>query len=109
MRQAGILAAAGLHALDHHVARLADDHARAARLAGALRAVPGAGAVDQHTNMVFADVPNARREALRDEMQRRQVRASIGDAGPVRLVLHLDVDDAGAGRVAEAFRAACGA
>jgi threonine aldolase len=109
MRQAGILAAAGLHALDHHVARLAEDHARAARLVDALRALPGIGAVEQHTNMVFADVPPARRQALRGEMQRRKVRASVGDEGPIRLVLHLDVDDDGAARVAEAFRAACAA
>jgi threonine aldolase len=109
MRQAGILAAAGLHALDHHVARLADDHARAARLADALRAVSGIDAVVQHTNMVFVDAPPACRPALRDALQQRQVRASVGDAGPIRFVLHLDVDDAGAGRVAEAFHEACGA
>ena len=108
MRQAGILAAAGLHALDHHVARLAEDHARAARLAAALRAIPGVDAVEQHTNMVFAEVASAKRQALRDGLQRRQVRASVGDAGPIRLVLHLDVDDAGIARVAEGFRAACG-
>jgi threonine aldolase len=107
MRQAGILAAAGLHALDHHVARLAEDHARAARLADALRAIPGVEGVESHTNMVFAEFPAARRPVLRDALAQRQVRASVGDTGAIRLVLHLDVDDAGAGRVADAFRAAC--
>lgn len=109
LRQAGILAAAGLHALDHHVARLAEDHARAARLADALRAIPGAGAVEQHTGMVYVDVPAARRQALRDAMQQRRVRLSIGHKDPLRLVLHLDVDDAGIERVVDGFRAACAA
>ncbi|HEU4992032.1 MAG TPA: low-specificity L-threonine aldolase [Luteimonas sp.] len=109
MRQAGILAAAGLHALDHHVARLAEDHARAARLADALRALPGVGAVEQHTNMVFVDVPAARRQGLREQLQRRQLRASVGDSGPIRLVLHLDVHDDAVARVADAFRVACAA
>jgi threonine aldolase len=106
LRQAGILAAAGLHALDHHVARLAEDHARAARLADALRAIPGAGAVEQHTGMVYVDFPVAHRQALREEMERRRVRVSVGDGGLLRLVLHLDVDDAGVERVVEGFRAA---
>ncbi|MGE0726091.1 MAG: low specificity L-threonine aldolase, partial [Alphaproteobacteria bacterium] len=58
MRQAGILAAAGLHALDHHVDRLAEDHANARRLAEGLAAIPGV-AVDlasAETNMVYVDV-----------------------------------------------------
>ena len=61
MRQAGVLAAAGLYALDHNVTRLSEDHARAAALAETLRAL-GAGAVDHNTNMVFftpADGDNA--------------------------------------------------
>lgn len=58
MRQAGILAAAGLHALDHHVDRLADDHANARRLGEGLAQLPGV-AVDLDsiaTNMVYLDV-----------------------------------------------------
>ena len=103
MRQAGILAAAGLHALDHHVARLADDHARAARLAGALRGIDGVDAVEHHTNMVFVDVAPALLPRLREAMATRRVRLSIGDAPRLRLVLHLDVDDAGVDRVADGF------
>ena len=64
MRQAGILAAAGLHALDHHVARLADDHARAERLSEDLRGLPGLDVVTQQTNMVFVEVPVARHDEL---------------------------------------------
>jgi threonine aldolase len=105
MRQAGILAAAGLHALDHHVARLADDHARAARLADALRDVAGVAAVAQHTIMVFVEVPRERLPQLRMAMETRRVRLSIDDAPQLRLVLHLDVDDAGVQRVVEGFGA----
>jgi threonine aldolase len=108
MRQAGILAAAGLHALDHHVARLADDHARAARLADALRDVAGVAAVAQHTNMVFVEVARERLSQLHAAMETRRVRLSIGDAPQLRLVLHLDVDDAGVQRVVEGFRAFAG-
>ncbi len=103
-RQAGLLAAAGLHALDHHVARLADDHARAARLADALRGLPDLVVAGRHTNMVFIEVPAARLQALKAHMDAARVRLSIGYAPRVRMVLHLDVDDAGVQRAADALR-----
>jgi threonine aldolase len=56
MRQAGVLAAAGRHALAHHVDRLADDHANAARLADGLRRHPQLAVATPQTNMVFVDV-----------------------------------------------------
>ena len=93
MRQAGILAAAGLHALDHHVATLADDHARAARLAAALQDAPAVHVVAQHTNMVFIDLPTGRTEVFRAHMEAVGVRVSVGYTPRVRLVLHRDVDD----------------
>jgi threonine aldolase len=104
-RQAGGLAAACLHALDHHVARLADDHARAARLADGLRALPGLQLLGQHSNMVFVAVPEARLAALRDHLDAARVRVSIGYLPTLRLVTHLDVDDAGIGRAVAAFAA----
>ena len=55
-RQAGMLAAAAQYALDHHVDRLADDHARAVMLAAGLGDLPGVKLLGQHTNMVFIDV-----------------------------------------------------
>jgi len=103
-RQAGLLAAAGLHALDHHVARLADDHRRAACLAGCLREIPGVNLLGQHTNMVFVDVPAARLRALDEHLRAAGIRISIGYLPTLRLVTHLDVDDAGIERVAQAFR-----
>ena len=105
MRQAGILAAGCLHALDHHVARLADDHARAARIADGLRGLPGLSVTAQHTNMVFIEVPVERHAALREAMNAAGVRLSIGYTPSIRLVTHLDIDDAGAQRVIDALRA----
>lgn len=102
-RQAGMLAAACLHALDHHVARLADDHARAARLAERLRAIDGLAVLGQHTNMVFIDVPVERLRALDAHLRDAGIRISIGYLPTLRLVTHLDVDDAGIARTADAF------
>ncbi len=102
-RQAGMLAAAGLHALDHHVQRLADDHARAARLAAQLSEVPGITVLGQHTNMVFIDVPAERLAALDAHLREARVRISIGYLPTLRLVTHLDIDDDGIARTVEAL------
>lgn len=109
MRQAGILAAAGLYALDHNVARLADDHARASTLADALRDVGGVSVIAHHTNMVFVEVAVERLPALRAAMQAADVLLSIGDGPGIRLVTHLDVDDDAITRVVDAFTAFAGA
>jgi threonine aldolase len=93
-RQAGMLAAACLHALDHHVARLADDHARAARLAAGLRGLTGLQVVAQHTNMVFIDVAPERLAAFKSHIEAAGIRMSIGYLPSIRLVTHLDIDDA---------------
>jgi threonine aldolase len=98
MRQSGIVAAAGLHALDHHVERLADDHARARRLAQGLAALPGIeldpAAVE--TNIVIFAVPDAAdfTAALAAED------VEMSQFGPTRMraVTHLDVDDDGIDR-----------
>lgn len=102
-RQAGILAAAGLHALDHHVARLAQDHARAAHLADRLRGIAGIDLLGQHTNMVFIDVPADRLRALDAHLREAGIRISIGYLPTLRLVTHLDIDDDGIERTAAAF------
>lgn len=104
-RQAGMLAAACLHALDHHVERLADDHARAARLAAALAGIDGIRLLGQHTNMVFIDVPAERLRALDAHLRQAGIRISIGYLPTLRLVTHLDVDDDGIARTATAFAA----
>jgi len=87
MRQAGILAAAGRYALAHNLARLADDHARASRLAEALSSEPVA------TNIVVLDVADAPTFAG----QAAEQGVLVSALGPrfLRLVTHLDVDDDG--------------
>jgi threonine aldolase len=104
-RQAGILAAAGLYALDHHVTRLADDHHRAEYLAGRLREIAGIDLLGQYTNMVFIDVPAERRRDLDLHLREAGIRISIGYLPTLRLVTHLDVDDDGIERVVAAFSA----
>jgi len=92
MRQAGVLAAAGIYALEHHVERMAQDHANAQRLAQGLGTVDGlaVNARAVQTNMVFVDVPPQQADALRRHLHERGVR--IGSGSHVRLVTHLDID-----------------
>jgi threonine aldolase len=100
MRQVGILAAAGLYALEHNVDRLAQDHANAERLA---KGLAGLGlAVDPvQTNMVFVAIPKERVTALKKHLEENQV---LAFAGPkMRLVTHLDVDAAAIDRAVGVF------
>jgi threonine aldolase len=103
MRQSGLLAAAGLHALDHHLDRLADDHVRANLLADGLGAIPALRVAGCHTNMVFIDVPCERLRDLDAHLRGAGVVASIGYLPQVRLVTHLDIDDAAIARAVAAF------
>ena len=96
MRQAGILAAAGIFALENNVERLQQDHERAAHLASGLAEHLGQNAVTHHTNMVFLDVPDI--AAIRD----RLLAADVLISGP-RLVVHLDIDDEAIERVIRAM------
>ncbi len=95
MRQSGIVAAAGLYALDHHVERLAEDNARARRLADGLAELPGV-TIDPptvETNIVIFDVPDA--PAFTAALAAQDVAVSHFSPTRVRAVTHLDVDDAG--------------
>ncbi len=102
LRQAGLLAAAALHALDHHVDRLADDHALAQRLSAGLSGVDGLAVRSAQTNIVFVDVADGRGPALLDWLQRHGVFAT-GLIG-LRFVTHLDVDAAGIDHAVAATR-----
>jgi threonine aldolase len=102
MRQAGILAAAGRYALAHHIERLADDHARARRLAVSI-AEAAPEAVDPsavETNIVTLDLTGASVDAAALAAHCRAEGVLVSTVGPrrVRLVTHLDVDDAGVER-----------
>jgi threonine aldolase len=92
MRQAGILAAAGLYALEHNVERLAEDHANAERLAR------GIGAEPPQSNMVFAQAA----PGLVEHLAKHGV--VVLPAARLRLVTHLDVDAAGIERAISAFQ-----
>lgn len=105
MRQSGILAAAGLHALEHHRTLLAADHARARRLAEACGGIDGLRVVAPETNIVMMDV-------VRDGVDANMIVARAKVSGVlltaftttrVRAVTHMDVDDAGIERAAAAI------
>jgi threonine aldolase len=114
MRQSGLLAAACIHALDHHVARLADDHANAKRLARAVAAIPGLSLEGSPesipTNMVFFTLDS--RLGGAQEFCARLAKhgvAAIGmGANRVRLVTHLDVGAGEIDRAAAAIARAAG-
>ena len=99
MRQAGVLAAAGLYALENNVARLAEDHRNAERLAAGLRGLDLP--VESHTNMVFVRIPADRLARLGEHLESHGVR--VLPAPRMRLVTHLDVDTAGIDRAVAAF------
>jgi len=97
LRQAGIAAGAMLYALDHHVARLADDHRRAKTLGEGLAKLPGLVVQQPETNLVFFTVehPTIDAKAFTKGLLAHGVRVSPSIDGRVRACVHLDVDDAG--------------
>ena len=92
MRQSGVLAAACLYALDHNVARLADDHANAERLAAGLAQIDEVKVASQATNMVFAQFPQADCVPLEAWLKERGILTQMLYAS--RFVTHLDVSAA---------------
>jgi len=102
-RQAGLLAAMGSHALDHHVERLADDHRRARELADALSELPDLTVETPQTNLLYLTLPADSLAPLAAFLLARGIQ--IPGGGPrLRLVTHLDIDDAGLARAVAAFR-----
>lgn len=112
MRQSGILAAAGIYALNHHVDRLAEDHENARLFARGIAAIPGV-AVDPdavQTNLVFFDLRGTGRSAVEVSAHLQQQGIRIGQEGEhtMRAVTHLDVDRAGIEEAVAALRAMLG-
>jgi threonine aldolase len=106
MRQSGILAAAALHALDAHLGRLAEDHAHARTLAGAVQGAGGCTVVPPDTNIVMIDLPAGYTSA--DVVARaaeRGLRVSPWHASRVRAVTHLDASAADVARAGEILSA----
>lgn len=110
MRQAGILAAAGLYALEHHRERLQEDHARARTLARLAAHVPGLRVVEPETNIVMLDVtrPGVTASAVLAQLTERGVLMTEFTSTRLRAVTHLDIDDAGIRRAADALAAVMG-
>jgi threonine aldolase len=90
MRQVGILAAAGIYALDHHVVRLAEDHENAARLAAGLAALGKFNVTTPDTNILFVDVAPNDVQALQAHMDNAGIKLIASER--TRLVTHLDID-----------------
>jgi threonine aldolase len=119
MRQVGILAAAGLYALDHHRPRLADDHANARAFADILDGLPTLRVRPPQTNIVMIDlthgtvaeiIAKARDAGVLIGANRVDARTLPGEAHltqQLRVVMHLDVDRAGAERAAHVLRELC--
>ena len=105
MRQAGMLAAAAIHALDHHVDRLAQDHALAKHLADGLAGIEGLQVEAPQTNIVFVDLTGAAR-AQSAALLKHLAGQGIEATGLYRLrfVTHLDVDIAGVDQAVAAIR-----
>ena len=110
LRQVGMVAAAGIHALEHHVERLADDHANAAALAEALDAIDGIEIRAQNTNMVFCTAGHAHPAVLTEAMEAAGVLtrwySTPDGATETRLVTHLDVSSSDLELVANAVEQA---
>lgn len=102
-RQAGLLAAMANFALDNNVERLADDHRRVGELAHALNDVSDVEVNGAFTSMVFINVPKERLSALATHMHTQGIKLSASNS-TIRLVMHLDIDDADLIRIIEAFR-----
>ncbi len=103
MRQAGILAAAGIYALENHVDRLADDHKNARILAEGLAQIPDL-ALDPNavqTNMVFFSLDPERSEALKTHCKAQGI--LISGRGGFRLVTHLDISAEDVEKVIQVF------
>ena len=104
MRQAGLLAAAVQHALDHHIDRLAEDHAHARRLAQGLQGLPGVRCEMPDTNIVFVDVAPERAQGVVDRARAEGV--LFTGLYRLRLVTHLDVSQADVDRAIDVLRTA---
>ena len=100
MRQSGVIAAAGLYALENNVERLHADHANAEKLARGLRDLKLD--VQHHTNMVLVKLPPEKAAPLAEHLKRQKI--VVLPRAPMRLVTHLDVDAAGIDRTVAGFR-----
>jgi threonine aldolase len=103
MRQAGVIAACGIVALETMVDRLADDHRRAAALAAAIEGLPDLRPLRPQTNIVMVDTDRPAEE-WSSRLEAEGVRCYPIGANRLRMVFHKDVDDDGLDATVRAFR-----
>ena len=109
MRQAGVLAAAGLYALDHHVDRMADDHANARLFAERIARVPGIQVADPiETNIILFEIEGITAHDLIATLAEKDIRLDVIDTHTLRAVTHLDVGRAHVEEAAAAVAEAIG-
>ncbi len=101
MRQAGMLAAAGIYALEHNIPRLAEDHDNALHLAQGLAAIPGLTVQLPQTNIVYADMAPEHCAGLAAALSENGISASVGPH--MRMVTHMDVSRADMDKVLTVF------
>ena len=106
-RQAGILAAAGLHALDNHISRLEEDHQNAQRFSELVSGIPGVHHVHETTptNIVYLDVTESGQTAssINQRLKKTGVALSVPGETILRAVTHIDVSSQDIDRGAEAL------
>ncbi|MGA2551439.1 MAG: low-specificity L-threonine aldolase [Burkholderiaceae bacterium] len=102
MRQVGVLAAAGLYALEHNVERLSIDHEHARLLADELAQIPKLTVQSPQTNMVYVELAKTDVSGLSEHLLKQGIRATVRPV--TRLVMHLDVDRVGVMRTVAAFQ-----
>ncbi len=103
MRQSGLLAAAGIYALENHVDRLAEDHVNASLLAKGLSAIAGVAVDPVQTNMVLASIPEASRAGVVEYMGEKDILLMDASGGKIRMVTHLDIEEGAIETVVDAF------
>jgi threonine aldolase len=110
MRQAGILAAAGIYALDHHRERMHEDHARAQKLAKLAADIPGLHVIEPETNIVMMEItrPGMTSVSVVAALRERNVLMVEFTHTRFRAVTHLDIDDRGVDQAAAALRSVFG-
>ena len=103
MRQSGLLAAAGIYALENHVDRLAEDHAKATLLADCLGGIAGVEVDPVQTNMVLASIPEESRAGVVEYMLDKDILLMGASGGKIRMVTHLDIEEGAIETVVNAF------
>jgi threonine aldolase len=104
MRQSGMIAAAGIHALEHHVERLSEDHDHARLLGESLAAISGLEVEPVQTNMVFVDAPDKDPALIPDKLAGKGINICGYTGSQIRLVTHLGIERGDIGPVVDAFR-----